>query len=164
MYWRRNFPSEEKLTKSSYLFITADYPTAVKHYNEAVKRNPSDPRIYSNRAACYTKLAEFGMALADVDECLKLDDKFLKAYLRKGGICMMIKQILRAKSAYEKALEIDPSCQVITPFSYIYTAEKDHPPYWRDGFSWIGFPLDSKFLLNFYKHPLIFFCQIFGIF
>jgi len=103
--------AEEERNMGNEAFKKADYPTAVKHYNEAIKRNPSDPRVYSNRAACYTKLAEFGLALADVDECLKLDDKFLKAYLRKGGICLMIKQILRAKTAYEKALEIDPSCQ-----------------------------------------------------
>lgn len=85
---------------------------AVKHYNESIKRNPKDPRVYSNRAACYTKLAEFGMALKDVDECLKLDDKFLKAYLRKGAICITIKETLKAQHAFEKALELDPNCQV----------------------------------------------------
>lgn len=103
--------AEEERNKGNEAFKKADYPTAVKFYNEAVKRNPSDPRIYSNRAACYTKLAEFGMALSDVDECLKLDNRFLKAYLRKGGICLSIKQTLRAKTAFEKALEIDPNCQ-----------------------------------------------------
>ena len=98
--------------KNLIIFPAADYPTAVKHYNESIKRNPKDPRVYSNRAACYTKLAEFGLALKDVDECLKLDDKFLKAYLRKGAICITIKETLKAQHAFEKALELDPACQV----------------------------------------------------
>lgn len=103
--------AEEEREKGNEAFKKADYPTAVKHYNESIKRDPKDPRVYSNRAACYTKLAEFGMALKDVDECLKLDDKFLKAYLRKGAICITIKESLKAQHAFEKALELDPGCQ-----------------------------------------------------
>ncbi|XP_072939296.1 stress-induced-phosphoprotein 1 [Epargyreus clarus] len=90
-------------------FKKGDYSTAMKHYTEAIKRNPDDPKLYSNRAACYTKLAAFDLGLKDCDKCCQLDPKFIKGWIRKGKILQGMQQQSKALSAYQKALELDPS-------------------------------------------------------
>ncbi|XP_013422191.1 stress-induced-phosphoprotein 1-like [Lingula anatina] len=103
--------SLEEKTKGNKAFQEGDYPTALKHYAEAIKRNPEDAKIYSNRAACYTKLMEFSLALSDCEQCIKLDPKFIKGYLRKGACLLAMKDTRKAAEVYQKAMELDHTCQ-----------------------------------------------------
>lgn len=101
--------AEEEKEQGNEYFKKGDYSNAVKHYSEAIKRNPDDPKLYSNRAACYTKLAAFDLGLKDCEMCIKLDDKFIKGYIRKGKILQGMQNPSKASAAYQKALELDPN-------------------------------------------------------
>jgi len=101
--------AEEAKTKGNDFFNKGNYAEAVKHYSEAIKRNPDDPKLYSNRAACYTKLAAFDLGLKDCEKCVELDSKFIKGWIRKGKILQGMQQHAKALPAYQKALDLDPS-------------------------------------------------------
>lgn len=62
------------------------YPEAVKHYTEALARgppevNPDAHKLYSNRAACYTKLGAWNDGLKDAEKCIELEPTFIKGYM-----------------------------------------------------------------------------------
>jgi stress-induced-phosphoprotein 1 len=51
--------SLEHKTKGNALFNEAKYVEAISEYDEAVKRDPTNPTNYSNRAACFQKLMDW---------------------------------------------------------------------------------------------------------
>ncbi|KAH9514777.1 Stress-induced-phosphoprotein 1 [Bulinus truncatus] len=101
--------SLQEKEKGNQAFKEGNFPLAVQHYTEAIKRNPDDAKIYSNRAACYTKLMEFPLALKDSEECIRLDPKFIKGYLRKGAVLLAMREPTKASLAYQRALDLDPN-------------------------------------------------------
>lgn len=100
--------AEEEKELGNEFFKKGDYANAVKHYTEAIKRNPEDAKYYSNRAACYTKLVAFDLGLKDCEECVRLDPNFIKGWIRKGHILHAMQQSTKAIAAFQSALELDP--------------------------------------------------------
>jgi len=89
-------------------FKQAKFPEAVERYTEAIKRDPSNHLLYTNRATAYTKLGALSEALKDCDKCIEMSPSFVKAYLKKGNIYFVTKQYQKAIEVYEKAFTFDP--------------------------------------------------------
>jgi len=82
---------------------------AIREYTEALRRDPKNYKVLSNRALAYTKLMDWSKGLEDCDSILKIDPKFVKAFLRKGKIQHFLKQFHKAVSTYEEGLKIEPT-------------------------------------------------------
>jgi len=89
-------------------FKGGDYPGAVKHYTEAIKRDPSSPVYYANRAAAYTKLTSFVEAKNDCEKALDIDPKYVKAWSRLGAIQFFMKEYHKSMESYQKGMDLDP--------------------------------------------------------
>nr|KYP55391.1 Heat shock protein STI [Cajanus cajan] len=103
--------ADEEREKGNELFKQQKYPEAIKHYTEAIKRNPKDHKAYSNRAACYTKLGAMPEGLKDAEKCIELDPTFSKGYTRKGAVQFFMKEYDKAMETYKEGLKHDPNNQ-----------------------------------------------------
>jgi len=100
--------AEEHREKGNEFFKEKKFVDSKAEYDEGIRRNPKDPKLYSNRAAALTKLLAYPDALRDLEECLKLDPTFIKAYSRKGAAHYFMKEYNKALQAYDKGLQLDP--------------------------------------------------------
>ncbi|KAF9973460.1 Hsp90 cochaperone [Actinomortierella ambigua] len=99
--------SAEARERGNALFKAHDYAGAVKEYTEAIKRDDTDPRAYSNRAQCYIKLMAIHEASKDAEMCLKLDPKFVKGYIRKAAVQFIKKEYEECLETCQQAREVD---------------------------------------------------------
>ncbi|KAL5487901.1 STI1 [Sanghuangporus weigelae] len=99
--------SEKAREEGNALFKKGDFAGAVKSYTESIKRDPKDPRSYNNRALCYTKLTALPEALKDAEQAIKVDPKFVKAYIRKSNVLFSMKEYTKAIDAIQEAAEHD---------------------------------------------------------
>jgi len=100
--------SRQDKERGNEFFKQQNFPEAIKAYTEAIRRNPKDHVLYSNRAACYTKLGEFNLGIKDCEESINLDPNFVKSYIRKAHLEHVMKQYHKALETYDKARKIDP--------------------------------------------------------
>ena len=65
------------------LFKEGKYAEAGEKYTEALKHDPTNSVIYSNRSVTHIKLKNYEHALSDAQECIRLNPQWSKGYYRK---------------------------------------------------------------------------------
>uniref|UniRef100_A0A383VM43 Cns1/TTC4 wheel domain-containing protein n=1 Tax=Tetradesmus obliquus TaxID=3088 RepID=A0A383VM43_TETOB len=88
------------------LFKQGDYLKAAAVYTKAIKEAPSAV-LYSNRSAALLKLNKVAKALADAEECVKLDPAFHKGYMRMALALESQQRLEEAVDCYRKAMQAD---------------------------------------------------------
>ncbi|KAL8162703.1 hypothetical protein V2J09_014192 [Rumex salicifolius] len=80
-------------------FKAGSYLKAAALYTQAIKKDPDNPTLYSNRAAAFLHLVKLTKALADAEMAIKLNQTWEKGYFRKGCV-------LEAMERYDEALDV----------------------------------------------------------
>uniref|UniRef100_A0A7S4NTQ4 STI1 domain-containing protein n=1 Tax=Guillardia theta TaxID=55529 RepID=A0A7S4NTQ4_GUITH len=107
--------SLQEKEKGNALVKESKFVEAKAAYDEAIRRNPKDHTLYSNRALCFMKLMEWPAAKADCDKSLEIEPNFVRALERRGNCYMMLKEPTKAMADFRKGLELDPNnqgCQI----------------------------------------------------
>jgi len=99
--------AEKAREEGNVKFKAGLFADSVALYTEAIKRAPTDPRGYNNRAAAYTKLAALPEALKDADEAIKVDPTFVKGYIRKSLVLHAMREYTKAMEAAQAATDAD---------------------------------------------------------
>ena len=85
-----------------------DYSEACELYTKAIYHNPHNAGYYGNRSATLLMLEQYQRALEDAVTSVKLDEAFLKGYLRAAKCHLMLGNPSLSIDYYRKVLERAP--------------------------------------------------------
>lgn len=100
--------AEEAKQRGNEHFRNKKWVDAIKEYEDAVKRAPKNAAIRNNLAAALCKIMDFNGAKQQIDVALDLDPKYVKAWVQKGNVEVLMKENHKAMESYRKGLALDP--------------------------------------------------------
>lgn len=84
------------------------YIEAVLHYTEAIKMDPNNYVLYSNRSYAFLKLDQHYLSLQDANETVRLQPQWAKGYFRRAEVEAASELYDEAIISYTRALQLDP--------------------------------------------------------
>ncbi|XP_049883480.1 tetratricopeptide repeat protein 1 [Pectinophora gossypiella] len=110
----RKIIAEELKTVGNDAFKFGDYERSIEKYTEGLRICPlqfSQQRsvLYCNRSAAKMKLEKYAAAVKDCTKAIELDDKYLKAYIRRAQSYEATDKLDESLADFKKILELDPS-------------------------------------------------------
>ncbi|XP_046400546.1 stress-induced-phosphoprotein 1-like [Ischnura elegans] len=90
-----------------------NYIKAVLHYTNAIKLDPQNFSLYSNRSLVLLKMQQYYYALQDANETIRLKPDWAKGYFRKGEVEYATFHFSDALLSYKMALDLQPDDQSI---------------------------------------------------
>ena len=97
----------EAKERGNQFFLNGKFPEAIREYDEAIRRDPTNAAFYCNRGTALSKLMDYGRALNDINKALELDPTYVKALVRRGNIEFALKQYHRAMRSFREGLAIN---------------------------------------------------------
>ncbi|ANQ10994.1 Uncharacterized protein PCOAH_00052570 [Plasmodium coatneyi] len=103
---------EEIKDQGNELFKKGDYKQAIFYYNKALKKckeKSTKSILYSNRAACYSHLANWNQVVEDCNKSINYNENFVKSYIRRSNAYEQLEKYNDASNDLNKAISLDSS-------------------------------------------------------
>lgn len=112
--------------KGNEYFKAGNFLKAAALYTQAIKQDPNNSALYSNRAAAFLQLVKLNKALADAETTIALSPQWEKGHFRKGCILEAMERYDDALAAFQTALQFNPlSSEVSKKIKKISQLAKD---------------------------------------
>jgi DnaJ family protein C protein 7 len=80
--------------KGNDLYEQKNYQEAIKEYTKALELDPTNKKYNSiiliNRALCFQKIEKYNSAINDVNQSIKINPNYARAYVKKANVFLKI--------------------------------------------------------------------------
>jgi poly(3-hydroxybutyrate) depolymerase/Tfp pilus assembly protein PilF len=100
--------SEAYNNRGNIYFSRKQFKEAISDFGESIKLK-ANAEAYTNRGTAYEETGEDTLGLADLEQAIRLDEKFARAYAVRGVISLKRHQDAAAQQDFDKAFKLDPA-------------------------------------------------------
>jgi len=100
--------SEAYNNRGNIYFSQKQFKEAISDFGESIKLKAS-AEAYTNRGTAYEEIGEDSVGLADLEQAIRLDEKFARAYAIRGLISLKLSKDSNAQRDFDKAFQLDPT-------------------------------------------------------
>ena len=94
--------------RGNIYFSRKQFKEAISDFGESIKLKAT-AEAYTNRGTAYEETGEDTLGLADLEQAIRLDEKFARAYAVRGVISLKRNQDAAAQKDFERAFQLDPA-------------------------------------------------------
>ncbi|KAM0873686.1 hypothetical protein ACQ4PT_037892 [Festuca glaucescens] len=95
-------------SKAHKAFKNGNYLVATKNYDEAMRLDPGNVTLLSNRSLCWLRFGNARKALNDAQLCKMMRPGWPKACYREGTALMLLKDYEKACGAFLEGVKLEP--------------------------------------------------------
>jgi tetratricopeptide (TPR) repeat protein len=100
--------SEAYNNRGNIYFSQKQFKEAISDFGESIKLKAS-AEAYTNRGTAYEEIGEDSIGLVDLEQAIRLDEKFARAYAVHGLISLKLSKDSVAQEDFAKAFQLDPT-------------------------------------------------------
>ncbi|XP_069696331.1 stress-induced-phosphoprotein 1-like [Periplaneta americana] len=114
------------------------YAESIFHYTHAIKLDPRNYSLYSNRSLAFLKMQQFYFAMEDAKETIRLKPDWAKGYFRKAEVEFSTFHFSDALISYGLALKLQPNDPSILEAIVKTSQERQKDRKADDQIPWLG--------------------------
>lgn len=115
--------AEKAKAKGNEAFKAKQFDAAIAAYTEAIRLDGGQAPFYGNRSAAHLGRGTYAEALADAEQCVRIDPAYLKGYHRVYTAAAKLGSWARACAAIEAGTKHESKKKVFTPAMRARAAE-----------------------------------------
>ncbi|KAF4529319.1 hypothetical protein B566_EDAN011413, partial [Ephemera danica] len=100
--------AQELKEKGNACVKSGNFAEAAFHYTHAIKLDPKNYSLYSNRSFAFLKMQQYYYAIEDAKQTIELKPDWAKGYFRKAEVEFATFHFIDALQSYKNALMLQP--------------------------------------------------------
>ena len=105
--------ADDPYNKGTQLLNVGKAREAIPYFDRAIRLNPRDAEVYTNRRIAWREKGDLSRAIADLGKAIKLNPKYARTYGDRGITRLVQGKDAEAQQDFARCFDLDPGMRTV---------------------------------------------------